>query len=59
MSKFSWKHAQYAFSSTLKQQKCHKISQKAIHKREICEKQAQKTSNFQLKQPKNKKPATP
>jgi len=28
MGKFSQKHAQYAFSSALKQQKCHKIWKK-------------------------------
>jgi len=34
------KHAQYAFSSKLKQQKRHKIWKKAIGKTEICKKQA-------------------
>jgi len=39
-----------AFSSALKQKKCDKIWQNAIHKAEICKKQAQKNSKFQLKQ---------
>ena len=39
------KHTQIAFCSMLKQQKYHKISKTAIHK-----KQVQKTNNFQLKQ---------
>jgi len=45
---------------------CHKIWKKAIGKTEICKKQAQKTSKFQLKQAQkqatrksSKKPATP
>jgi len=50
MRKFSQKHAQYAFSSVLKQQKCHKIWIKAIRKTEISKKQAEKTRKFQLKQ---------
>jgi len=54
MSIFSQKHAQYAFSSTLKQQKCHKMKKKAIHKAEICKKQA----NFNQNKPKNKQPAS-
>ena len=66
MSKSSQKHAQYAFSSEFKQQKCHKIWKKATRKTEICKKQAQKTSKFQFKQAQkqatrksSKKPATP
>jgi len=42
--------------------KCHKMWKKAIGKTEICKKQAQKTSKFQLKQgtrKSSKKPATP
>jgi len=39
-SKFSQKHAQYAFSSKLKQQKCHNIWKKSIRKIEICKNQA-------------------
>jgi len=46
MSKFSQKNAQYAFSSTLKQQKCHNIWKKAIRKTEICKKHAQKQAIF-------------
>jgi len=41
MSKSSQKHAQYAFSSKFKQQKCHKIWKKS---------NLQKTSKFQSKQ---------
>jgi len=44
MSKFSQKHVQYAFSSILKQQKCHKIK-----KKESAKKQVQKPSKFELK----------
>jgi len=46
MCKFAQKHAQTSFSSKLKQQKCHTILKKAIHKTVICKKQAQKTSKF-------------
>jgi len=54
MSIFSQKHAQHTFRSKFKQQNCHKIWKKAIPKTEICKKQAQKTSKFQLKQAQNK-----
>jgi len=50
MTKFSQKHARYAFRSTLKQKIAIKFEEKAIRKTEICKKQAQKTSKFQLKQ---------
>jgi len=46
MSKFSQKHAQYAFSSKLKRQKCHKIWKKS----NMQNRNLQKTSKFQLKQ---------
>ena len=66
MIKFSQKHAQYAFRSKLKQKIAIKIEEKAIRKTEICKKQTQKTSRFQLKQAQrqatrksSKKPATP
>jgi len=66
MIKFSQKHAQYAFRSKLKQKIAIQIEEKAIRKTEICKKQAQKTSKFQLKQAQkqatresSKKPATP
>jgi len=45
MSKFSQKHAQYAFSSKLKQQKCQKIEKSNLRNRYL-----EKTSEFQLKQ---------
>jgi len=50
MIKFSQKYAQYAFRSKLKQKIAIKIEEKAIRKTEICKKQAEKTSKFQLKQ---------
>jgi len=66
MIKFSQKHAQYAFRSKLKQKIAIQIEEKAIRKTNICKKQAQKTSKFQLKQAQkqatresSKKPATP
>jgi len=40
------RHGDLKNFSKLKQQKCHKIQKKAICKREICEKQAQKQANF-------------
>jgi len=46
MSKFSQKHAQYAFSNKLKRQKCHKIWKKS----NMQNRNLQKTSKFQLKQ---------
>ena len=52
------KNAQIAFSSKLKQKQCHKILKKVIHKTEICMKQAQKTSKFQLKHAHKKQPAS-
>jgi len=50
MTKISQKHAQYAFRSKLKQTISIKFEEKAIRKTEICKKQAQETSKFQLKQ---------
>jgi len=65
VTKFSQKHAQYAFWSKLKHKIAIKFEEKEIRKREICKKQAQKTSKFQLKQVQkqatrksSKKPAT-
>jgi len=57
MSKYSQKHAKITFSSKLKQQKFNKILNKKKQS-EICKKQAQKPSKFQLNKPKNKQPAS-
>ena len=64
MSKSLQKHAQYAVNSN--NTSAIKFERKAIRKTEICKKQAQKTSKFQLKQAQkqatsksSKKPATP
>jgi len=40
MTKFSQKHAQYAFSSKFKMKNAIKFEEKAIDKTEICKKQA-------------------
>jgi len=49
MTKFSQKHT-HVFRSKLKQKVVIKFEEKTIRKTEICKKQAQKTSKFQLKQ---------
>ena len=66
MTKFSQKHAQYAFRSKLKQKIAIRFEEKAIRKTEICKKQVKKTSKFQLKQAQkqatrtsSRKPANP
>ena len=58
MNTFSQKHAQYAVSTKLKEQNAIQFEKKAIRKTESCKKQAQKARKFQLKQPKNKQPAS-
>ena len=54
MTKFTQKHAQISFCGKFKQTNCHKLRRKAIRKTLIGNKQAQKTSNFEIKQFQNK-----
>jgi len=46
MTKFSQKHAQYAFRSKLKHKIAIQFEEKVIRKTEICKKEAQKQANF-------------
>ena len=58
MTKFSQKHAQYAFRSKLKQKIAIKFEEKAIRKQKSAKNKPKKQANFSLNKPKNKQPAS-
>ena len=59
MSKCTQKHAQIAFCSKLKQQKCHTIWKKSNPLNRICKNQGKQQTTFKQNKLKNKQPATP